>query len=251
MKHEQAIADFIEKNIPEFHRRRLSSLEALKLDKILARKNPYLFKAKHVETAAELVRQLLEAHLSSQEETLFGEFLEALAIHVCGLFFGGQKSAAEGIDLEFTRAGKRYIVAIKSGPHWGNSQQIKRMRENFRQARRIARDPTLIAVNGCCYGRNARQDQGDYLKLCGQAFWSLISGEDEMYRALIAPLGARAKERNEHFAREYAKTLNRFTADFIARFCHADGAIDWDKLLAFNSAIAKPSVRAPCPPNSR
>jgi hypothetical protein len=49
----------------------------------------------------------------------------------------------------------------------------------------------------------------------------------------------RAKQRNEEFATEYAKVLNRFTEQFIAEFCHKDGAIDWDKLLAFNSGRAK------------
>lgn len=249
MRHLVTIAEYIEAHIPHFHQRRLDSLTGLRLERILARKNPYLFKAKHLETASELVKQLLDAHLSSQEETLFGDFLEGLAIHVCRLSFGGRKSAIEGIDLEFERDGHAYIVSVKSGPHWGNSQQIKRMRENFRQAKRIARNPALIAVNGCCYGRSRQQNKGDYLKLCGQPFWALISGESEMYRQLIAPLGQHAKERNEEFAHEYAKVINRFTAAFLSRFCRDDGAIDWDRLVAFNSA--DPAALPSCLRNSR
>ena len=34
------------------------------------------------------------------------------------------------------------------------------------------------------------------------------------------PIGYRAKERNEEFAVEHAKVLNRFTEQFIADFCH-------------------------------
>lgn len=207
---------------------------------MLARKNPYLFKAKHVETASLLVKQLLDAHLSSQEETIFGDFLEALAIHVCVESFGGRKSATEGIDLDFERDGDRYIVSIKSGPNWGNSSQIKKMKDYFRQARRISKQQ-LIAINGCCYGRDTKPNKGDYQKLCGQQFWELISGDASMYQTIIEPLGWRAKERNDEFESEYAKVTNRFTAQFIRDFCRSDGAIDWNRVVAFNSAIAKPA----------
>lgn len=235
------LTQFIEKNIPNFHKKRLESLAGLRLEKILARKNPYLFKAKHIETAGELVKQLLDAHLSSQEETIFGEFLEALAIYVCEQTYGGRKSSSEGIDLEFERNGVRYLVSIKSGPHWGNSSQIKKMREYFRQARKIVgAKQHLIAVNGCCYGRDGSPDKGDYLKLCGQAFWELISGNPSMYQEIIEPLGHRARERNEAFGREYAKVVNRFTVEFVEEYCTPDHAIDWDKIVAFNSAKNKP-----------
>lgn len=208
---------------------------------MLGRKNPYLFKAKHIESAGELVKQLLDAHLSSQEETVFGDFLETLAIYVCQQVYGGQKSSTEGIDLDFSRDGTRYIVSIKSGPHWGNSSQIKKMREYFRQARKIVGNKQhLVAVNGCCYGRDRTPDKGDYQKLCGQPFWALISGNEMMYQDIIEPLGHKAKDRNDSFNKEYAKVVNLFTAEFIRDYCTEDGAIDWQKIVAFNSAAIRP-----------
>lgn len=240
----QALTAFIEKNIPQFHEKRLQSLRELKLERILTRKNPYLFKAKHIETAPDLVKQLLDAHLSSQEETIFGDFLESLAIHVCGQVYRGRKSNAEGIDLEFDRDGIRYIVSIKSGPNWGNASQIKKMREHFKQARRIyGQKKHLIAVNGCCYGRDSRPEKGDYQKLCGQAFWELVSGDQNMYHEIIEPLGHEAKKRNEEFTEAYAKVINLFNAGFIKNFCMEDGAIDWPELVSFNSSKVKPGKR--------
>jgi len=50
---------FVEKNIGSFHSKRLISLENLRLRKILKRKNPYLFKAKNILTAQDLVKSLL------------------------------------------------------------------------------------------------------------------------------------------------------------------------------------------------
>ncbi len=115
------------------------------------------------------------------------------------------------------------------------------MREHFKQARRIyGQSKHLIAVNGCCYGRDAKPEKGDYQKQCGQAFWELISGEATMYQDIIEPLGHQAKARNEEFQSAYAKVINRFSAGFIAEFCQTDGAIDWPKLVAFNSSREQP-----------
>ncbi len=237
---ESDLVAYIESNIQDFHKRRLDSLAGLKLKTILKRKNPYLFKAKNIDEAGKLVKLLLEAHLSSQEEAIFGGFLEELAIFICSEVYGGRKSACEGIDLEFAKDDSLFLVSIKSGPNWGNSRQIVKMREDFRRARKIlgtnATPGKIVAVNGCCYGRESIANKGDYLKLCGQRFWSLISGEENLYTEIIDPLGHKAKERNAEFQRQYTGVLNQFTKAFIDEFCDPDGHILWDKVVRLNSS---------------
>lgn len=232
------VVEYVSQNIGSFHSARLESLSKLELKKILIRKNPYLFKAKNVLTSEALVKQLLDAHLSSQEETIFGGFLEGLAIFICGKVYGGGKSSAEGVDLEFQKDGVKYIVAIKSGPNWGNSSQIARMVDNFKKAKRILNTNTsqtnIVAVNGCCYGRERNPDKGDYLKYCGQAFWEFVSGHPDLYTEIIEPLGHQAREKNEEFVKQYAILINRFTSEFSGEFC-PDGVIDWKKLVQLNS----------------
>ena len=242
----EQITAYIEANIPAFHKRRIEKLGSLKLRDVLKRKNPYLFRAKNVTSAAELVKGILDAHLSSQEETVFGGFLEGLAIFICEKAFGGRKSTTEGIDLEFERDTIRYIVSIKSGPNWGNASQIKKMVQNFKQAKRVlatnATRTNVVAVNGCCYGVEHIEDKGDYVKKCGQTFWSFVSGDGDLYTTIIEPLGHRARERNEEFQREYGKVSNRFAKEFIDEFCDPDGAIDWEKLVSFNSGRSRETV---------
>jgi len=237
------VKKYVEGNIGSFHKKRLERLKQLKFSDVLLRKNPYLFKAKNVLTAQDLIKNLLDAYLSSQEETIFGDFVEGLAIFICERVYEGKKSAAEGIDLEFEKDNIKYIVTIKSGPNWGNSQQVLRMRDNFRKAKRILRTNTLkaniTAVNGCCYGIDDNPDKGDYLKLCGQRFWSFISGDENLFTEIIEPLGHRAKERNERFLKEYAKVINKFTLEFVKEYCAPDGSIIWDKIVRFNSAKRK------------
>jgi hypothetical protein len=201
-----------------------------------------LFKAKNLLTSQDLVKTLLDAHLSSQEETIFGDFLEGLAIFINQKVYGGRKSTSEGIDLEFDKDGLRYIVTIKSGPKWGNSSQIKKMRENFKKAAVILRTSSsglhIKAINGCCYGRDNKPDKGDYFKYCGQRFWEFISGNPDLYLKIIEPLGHKVKEKNEAFLISYSQIINKFTEEFILRFC-VNGLIDWDALLKFNSAIVR------------
>ncbi|MBI5714461.1 MAG: cytosolic protein [Chloroflexi bacterium] len=233
------VANYVGENIDEFHTARLESLKKLKLQQILKNKNPYLFKAKNVIDAHDLVKMLLDAHLSSQEETMFGKFLEELAIYICGQVYKGRKSSAEGIDLEFDKGGTTYIVSIKSGPNWGNSSQVAKMKDHFRKARRILRTSNskknVVAVNGCCYGRDNQPEKEEYSKLCGQRFWEFISGEDELYMKIIEPLGHKAKEKNEEFNDSYTQLINNFTVEFSKDFCD-DGVINWERLVKFNSA---------------
>ena len=237
---QQEIVDYVEANIQTFHQRRLDKLQDLKLMNVVRRKNPYLFKAKNINAASEFVKTILDAFLSSQEEGIFGGFLEELAIFICAQVYGGRKSLAVGIDLEFEKDDKRYIVSIKSGPNWGNSSQIAKMRADFSQAKRILGTSTsstnVVAVNGCCYGTDRRPNKGDYFKLCGQRFWEFISGDGNLYTDIIEPLGHRAKEKNEQFNLEYAKVLNKFTGEFITEFCDADGSIRWEDIVKLNSA---------------
>lgn len=236
------VKKYVEDNVGSFHSKRLNCLEQLKLNKILKRKNPYLYKAKNILTAQDLLKNLLDAHLLSQEETLFGDFLEGLAIFINEKIYLGWKSSTEGIDLEFDNKGIRYIVSIKSGPNWGNSGQVRRMVDDFKRAKKILRknnpDLNVIPINGCCYGVDNNPDKGDYLKYCGQQFWHFISGIDNLYTDIIEPLGHRAKEKNDEFNDSYAQILNKFTLEFINNFCE-DGIINWKRLVQFNSSKEK------------
>lgn len=242
------VRGYVEKNIGSFHKKRLQSLVNLKLSLILKRKNPYLFKAKNILTAQDLVKTLLDAHLSSSEEAIFGDFLEELAIFINSNVYGGWKSSTEGVDLEFDKDDIRYIVSIKSGPNWGNSAQIGRMRDSFNRAKKVLRTSNsklhVIAVNGCCYGRDNRPDKGDYFKYCGQKFWELISGNPDLYIQIIKPLGYKAKEKNDEFIKKYSKIVNSFTFQFMQHFCE-DGVINWDSLVKFNSSSEKPKGNYP------
>jgi len=238
----QQIYEYAEKHISVFHQRRLDYVQnKVELFKILKQKNPYLFKAKNILTAQDLVKGFFDAFLQSQEETLFGDFMEGLAIFVCDKAYVANKSELTGIDLEFEKNGVIYVVEIKAGWNWGNSSQIRQLRVNFEKAKKVLRAKTgkkVIAVNGCCFGKDEKPDKGGYLKLCGQRFWELISGDEDLYIAIIEPIGYKAKQKNEEFLKSYAQIINKLTLEFSQKFCD-DGKINWVKLVKYNSGFEK------------
>ena len=229
------VQEYVNENIVDFHSRRLGSLMNLKLARLL-RKNPYLLRAKNVQTASELVEGAMAASLSSSEETLFGEFFEGLAVFVAEETSGGHKSSAEGVDLEFFNKNIHFLVSVKSGTAWGNADQHNKLDQNLREAvRRVKQSRQSLNVQpvlGICYGktRTVYSHRG-YLQVVGQSFWYLISENEDLYTEIIEPIGYKAKEQNELYLTEKANLVNRLVKEFINDYCLPSGAIDWPKLV--------------------
>lgn len=254
-----AVQDYVEANIGSFHAKRLATVKNKKLDDVLKRKNPYLFRAKN-QTVIQLVYGIMDAFLSSQEETLFGDFLEGLAIFVASQVFESERPTTNdirGIDLIMQRHSKRYIIEIKSGPNWGNSSQVQRMLLHFKEATNILRQryqgQKIVAVNGCMYGKDRSPlktgkikstGKADeiirYWKLCGQDFWYFISDNQNLYTDIIQPLGYRSKRRNGEFLEAYDNFVNNLVYEFLSKYRNPDGSVAWEQLTRFVSQSEAP-----------
>jgi len=230
--------NYVNENISIFHQAKLKTLQSKNLKEILKKKNPYLFKAKNITIAGDLVKNILDAYLSSSEEKLFGDFLEELAVFISSKTCNGRKSSSTGIDLEFNKKGARYLVSVKSGPSWGNSSQQRKQEQDFQTAVKVLKQSKRISdvrpVLGICYGKVKTSHVRGYLKVVGQNFWYLISEDENLYTDIIEPLGYRAKQHNTKFIRQKGKIINLFTQEFMQEFCD-DGVINWKKLVEFNS----------------
>lgn len=229
-----------------FYMKRLEGLKSMRLRDVLRKKNPYLFKAKNIDTPGDLAKSIVDAFLSSQEETVFGNLLEGFAIHVAHTLYGGFKSKRGSLDLEFQRDGIYYIVGIKSGTSWGNADQIKAMKTNFKAARAALKaegiSGEVVAINGCIYGKDGtplKTDAADpdrtYYKYAGQEFWKFLSGDDELYKEIIVPIDEEAKQKDETFRMAYTAKVNELTLEFAFNFLDANSLINWSKLVTFVS----------------
>lgn len=234
----EELIKLIAKCISDFYERIISSLDKLKLNNVLLRKNPYLFRMKAIQDASEIVDSLLSAYVSSSEETIFGNvFFEPIATYVSG----GNKALAEGIDVVKETEDAIYAIAVKSGTNVFNSSSRKKQEQNFNAAKKLADQikKRYIPIIGYGYGKKQQTGKGIpkiYLELAGQEFWEELTGDDTFYLKLVNYMQDAPEKYIQSFREAYTRALNRFVMKFTADFCKKDGSIDWERLVEYNSA---------------
>ena len=222
----------------EFYQRRLNKLTELDLKETLLKKNPYLFKAKGMENAPEIVEHLLQAYMSSSEETIFGDaFFEPLVKAASS----GTAAEGAGIDVIVETEEEYKVISVKSGPNWGNSSQVDKLQQNFERARRVFDNKKMRkhfkAILAHCYGRKngLPTDKRMYHIQSGQQFWFELTGDKDFYLKILTAIGDFPEQHKTEYQTAWSNAVNRFVRDFTTHFCAADGSILWDKLLQFNS----------------
>ena len=60
-------------------------------------------------------------------------------------------------------------------------------------------------------------------------------GNENLYVEMIKPLEKSAKEKDVVFQKAYAEVINRFTKEMLDKFSTKSGALDWEKIVKFNS----------------
>jgi len=234
----------IAKCLHDFYTRRSNRIQQLKLREVLKKKNPYLFRAIGTEKASEIVEDLLRAFISSSDEGIFGDaFFEPIA----KIASGGTVSPSEGVDVAIETTNRYLAIAVKSGPNWGNSTQLRKQNEYFVALRnRLYKlhkqfDPMI----GHGYGKlQSRPKNKIYRNSSGQAFWTEITGDPDFYLKLIRLMKNEPQKHKPKYKIAWDKAVNRFTGEFIKDFCFPDGSIDWEKLVRFVSQDKNLSAKA-------
>ena len=233
----EALEKEIGKRLADFYEQRLKALERLYLRKVLSKKNPYLYRALGMEKASEIVEQIMAAFLTSSDETIFGScFFEPLARFAAG----GKVADGEGVDFTVEEENRIMAVAVKSGPSWGNSDQHKRQSSNFDAMRRrlYKMNKRFDPLVGQAYGRQASEatENARFRRLSGQAFWEEITGDPDFYLKIIRLMRDIPQRNRENHLKQWTALVNRFTGEFVRDFCKSNGAVDWEKLVAFTSS---------------
>lgn len=235
-----------------FYDKRVAALGKLDLRRVLAKKNPYLYRAITPGSASALVDDLLKAVVSSSDETIFGnEFFEPLAAWVAQQAnaddpaISARTSTGAGVDVEIEFESRFMAIAVKSGTSVFNAQSKAKQRDQFKQARsRLFKNQKQFdPVVGYSYGRLESREQ-DFRVLAGQAFWEELSGDPDLYTAIVEAMASPVEDRAALFQAEYEKAVNRFTRDLLVDFADVDGELDWTKLVEFNSSRSRPARRS-------
>lgn len=236
---EEEVIQAIAKALETFYSSLIEKIDGLDIVKIMKRKNPYLYRAKAMENASEIVENVLSAFVTSSEETIFGNcFFDPLAIAASG----GNKALAEGIDImvQDNDSNTIYAVAVKSGPSVFNADSKKRQEQNFMAASKLARQAKARyeAYIGYGYGKKKESGRGKpkmYRELAGKEFWAELTDDNEFYLKIIRFMGELPEQYVAAYKESYNKAFNRLVREFSNQFCQEDGSIDWEKLVEFNS----------------
>ncbi len=228
----QAVSDAL----ADFYMSLTQKLDDINIDKVLKRKNPYLYRAKGINDVAQVVEMILSAYVSSSEETIFGNtFFEPVAIAVSG----GQKAVTEGVDITVDKNNTIYSIAVKSGTSVFNADSRKRQEQNFLSAQKRAQQAHKIfmPVVGYGYGKKKVTSKNEkfYKELAGKDFWEWLTGDSGFYTKIVYYMDKKPEKFAAQFEEAYHRAQNRMIRDFTIKYCKEDGAIDWDALIKFNS----------------
>ncbi len=237
---ENEIVQVVANALSDFYCKLLSKLEEIDMKYILERKNPYLFRARAYDNANDLITAILNAIISSSEETHFGSvFVEPIAIAASG----GHKSISKGIDIEINNREPNtvYGIAVKSGPAVFNSNSKPTQEKHFDVADTLAKQAHLLFVPiiGYSYGmksQTSRSKPKKYREIAGQRFWYEMTGDPDFYMKILDYMGDLPERYAEQLYQSYWRAHNRLTRDFLNNFCRIDGSIDWQKFLYASSA---------------
>lgn len=233
---EDAVVASISKSLAAFYISLIEKVDAIDVPALMKSKNPYLYRAKAVNTAQEIINSVLLAYISSSEETLFGNlFFEPLVIAASG----GDKSTASGVDVEVRDRSNNmlYSIAVKSGTSVFNADSKKKQEENFSAAKKRAAQNHLgfEPIIGYAYGQKRVRVGKFYTELAGEDFWTAVTGDPDFYKKIIRFMGDHPERYLEKFKASYAKAQNRLVRDFANLFCDEDGTINWERLVEYNS----------------
>ncbi|GLC79419.1 PmeII family type II restriction endonuclease [Lacrimispora brassicae] len=234
---EEEIVKAIAEALDNFYTSLISKVDALNIKKVFKRKNPYLFRAKAMNGASQIVEAILAAFVSSSEETIFGNvFFEPIATAAAQ----GQKALAEGVDIMVERDNTIYAIAVKSGTSVFNADSRKKQEQNFMAASKLAQQAKkrFVPIIGYGYGKKKTSNRGlpkFYEELAGKNFWTELTGDEEFYIKLIRFMEELPEQYVTDFDESYQKAANRLVKEFTNEFCNEDGSIDWEKLVEFNS----------------
>jgi Type II restriction endonuclease EcoO109I len=233
------------------YRKRFGALEKLSLLRLL-NKNPYLYRALGISDSSEFIMQLMIAFVSSSDETIFGnDFFEPLAIFAARQ--GDQHGDADwkvtvgagaGQDIAIETANSYLAISVKSGKNIFNSQSVKGQSTEFTaltsRLRKLNKE--LRAIIGYGYGRKRQIKASNVEKIAGQAFWQLLTGDENFYLRLSSAMADFSGEHGTVYKAAFEQKHQQCLREFMIKYVDEQGMILWEKIVAFNSAVVKPAA---------
>ncbi len=167
----------------------LTNLESVKRKKInlpelLGKCNPYPMVV-NCKTPEDIVDFILQRHQQTSEQTIWGNFLESIAVKISEIKLNGYKSKEVCTDIEWVSNSKKHFRGWKSSPNWANADQKRTVINTEKELNKLDDFGSFKVLTS--YGKtpNRKKSSVNFTQISGQESWEEIGNDNEMYNKVM------------------------------------------------------------------
>jgi hypothetical protein len=207
--------------------------------KLLQKCNPYelVVECRSTDEVADFI---MINHIKTSRGTIWGDFLELIAIKICESSLNGYKSKEACTDLEWVDQGKKHYRGFKSSPKWANADQKKTANNKDKELREQSDFGSYKVLTS--YGKTAkRTNENNFVQLSGQDAWQEISNDQDMYKKVMTGIDINSGIIGQFLKNIYTSDMDRSTKWFSDNFI-TDNKINSIKIVEYVSSRDKINV---------
>jgi len=181
----------------------------------------------------DFVDDMMYTRLRTSRDTIMGNELEEFVwLFIKERFNGNKVEKKWGIDFEFIYNDILYLLQLKSGPNWANSDQKKKLKDNFNSRKFYHRKNGYKGRIKCILGimandpKKRNKSNSTYTCLAGQDFFTFLSGDETLFLELPNYLNEKVVD--------YSYCINvirRRMIDYFGPWYSVNGMLDYSKLM--------------------
>jgi hypothetical protein len=207
--------------------------------KLLQKCNPFELVVQ-CRTTNEVVDFIMGNHIKTSSATIWGLFLELIAVKICNSVLNGYKSNQTCTDLEWVDQGKKHYRGFKSSPKWANADQKKTANNKDKELREQVDFGSYKVLTS--YGKTAkRTNENNFIQLSGQDAWEEISNDQDMYKKVMVGINNNSQIIGQFLNNIYTSDVDRSAKWFSDNFT-TDNQINSIKIVEYVSSRDKINV---------
>jgi hypothetical protein len=207
---------------------------------LLSKCNPYEMVV-NCNTVEVLVDIIMQSHKQISSKTIWGNYLELIALKVCNNKLNGFKSKEECTDLEWKEEGKNHYRGWKSSPNWCNSDQKKAV--NIKESEIMVNEDFGSFKVLTSYGKTTKKKTTKgFTQLSGQDAWEEISGDSNLYNKVMIGIRINHKTIGQFLENIYISDRNKSIEWVSNNFTNEDNTINFIKINEYVSSRNKITI---------
>jgi hypothetical protein len=201
---------------------------------LLSKCNPYELVV-NCDTIESVVDFIMSNHKQTSSKTIWGNYLELIAVKICSLTFNGFKSKEQCIDLEWTIDGKNQYRGWKSSPKWCNADQKRAVNNKEKSMKNGENFGSFKVLTS--YGKTTkRTTTNSFVQLSGQDAWEEISNDNELYNKIMVGVELNRNIIGQFLENIYISDRDKSIDWFTTNFTNEDKTINFININKYVSS---------------